>query len=63
MNDFDLSDPAQAREFLKSIRVKGKGRITFLETASGEKVSIDDASDEQILQLVKDLKLLNTNDC
>lgn len=53
---WDLSKPAMCRDFLKQVRIgPNESRITFLTDATGRQMSIDDASDEQILQITNDI--------
>ena len=54
--DWNLNDPKEAREFLKSLRIGPKGaKIQFLQTEGGQQISIDEASDFQILKLVRQM--------
>jgi hypothetical protein len=53
-----LDSPAMCRDFLKSLRWMENGeerRITWLGTASGKQIPIDEASDEQVMQIANDL--------
>lgn len=53
--EWDLSDPKQARDFLKNVQFgdrKNPGFIKYLKTVEGTEISIDDASDEQVFQVV-----------
>lgn len=53
--DWDFSDPRECRKFLKSVRFGGpKGaQILYLTTTENKNVSIDEATDEQILDAVR----------
>jgi hypothetical protein len=52
--EWNLSDPVQARDFLKNVRMGEQGnQITYLQQEDGTRVSIDDASDEQVFQVVE----------
>jgi hypothetical protein len=53
---WNLSDPAQARHWLKALRIRGKP-IEFLEQADGGRISIDDASDEQVLRICHEMAM------
>jgi hypothetical protein len=51
-----LDSPAMCRDFLKSVRMGPKGsKITELTQADGKVLSIDEASDAQVLELANDL--------
>lgn len=45
-----LDSPSQCRDFIKSARLDGK-QITTLTTESGKEISVDDASDEQVMEV------------
>lgn len=52
-----LDSPSMCRDFLKQVRhgqPPGK-TIEYLETESGRRVSIDEASDEQVMQIANDI--------
>lgn len=54
---WDLSSPKMCRDFLKEVRFgdkKNPSRIEYFQTESGKQISIDEASDEQILEIAKD---------
>lgn len=55
---WDLSNPAHCRDFLKALRfdngTKEGSKITTLRQADGKEVTIDEASDEQVLELVNE---------
>ena len=54
--EWDLSKPNEARNFLKELRIgKAKAKIEFLRDEAGRDIRIDDASDKQILQVVREL--------
>lgn len=53
---WDLSNPRMARDFLKNLRIgPDKAAIEFLVNDKGENISIDDATDEQILYVVSQI--------
>jgi len=53
---WDFSRPEQCREFLKSVRIGQKGgQITHLMDSSGKELTIDEASDAQVLDLCKEI--------
>lgn len=53
---WDLSKPKMCRHFLKNLRIGPEGaKIEFLQTEDGGKISIDEATDEQILQVANDI--------
>ena len=55
-NRWNLSNPAHCRDFLKALRMGENGSaITQLKQADGTWVSIDDAADEAIVDLVREL--------
>lgn len=50
-----LDSPSMCRDFLKSIRMgPWGGRIEYLQQADGKQISIDDATDEQVLQVARE---------
>ncbi len=49
-----LNSPSMCRDFLKQIRLDGK-EITVLTQADGKNVSIDEAADEAIMDLAREL--------
>lgn len=55
--EWNLDNPSEARQFLKELRFGDQGaRIKYLKDANGRDIKIDDASDEQVLQVVKELR-------
>lgn len=53
---WDLSNPKQCRNFLKEVRIGKEGaKITYLQQADGTEVSLDDASDDQILDVANQI--------
>lgn len=51
-----LDSPSMCRDFLKQIRLGKDGdRITFLQQSDGKQVSLDEASDEQVMQVANEL--------
>jgi hypothetical protein len=53
---WNLSSPKMCRDFLKNVRFGPEGSsITYLQQADGNQVSIDDATDEQVLQIAAEL--------
>lgn len=44
------------RDFIRSVRVGPKGfKITFLQQSDGKQIPLDDASDEQVLQIANEI--------
>lgn len=55
---WDLSSPKMCRDFLKNVRMgdpNNPSRITYFQTVSGDQISIDEASDEQVLEVAKQI--------
>jgi hypothetical protein len=53
-----LDSPSMRRDFLKKVRLGEVGaKITFLRQADGKEVSVDEASDEQVLQVANEIAL------
>lgn len=52
---WDLNSGPDCRDFLKALVLGGGARITFLQQADGRKVSIDEASDAQVMGVVQEL--------
>lgn len=53
---WDLSSPKMCRDFLKKVRIGPQGAsIEFLQQEDGTKFSIEEASDEQILQVANEI--------
>lgn len=53
---WDLSDPVQCRDFLKKLRVGPNGEAcTHVYLADGTELTIDEASDEQIVTLCTEM--------
>jgi hypothetical protein len=51
-----LNSPSMCRDFLKQVRIGKEGnQITYLQQADGKQVSIDEASDQQVLQVANEL--------
>lgn len=51
-----LNSPKMCRDFLKSLRFGPQGSaITELTQADGKTISVDDATDEQVLQVANEL--------
>lgn len=47
-----LDSPSMCRDFLKSVRhTDWPDGISYLQTASGKRLSIDEASDEQVMEV------------
>lgn len=52
---WNLSSPKMCRDFLKQVRFGPQGaQITQLTQADGKVVTIDEATDEQVLQLCQE---------
>lgn len=52
---WNLSSPKMCRDFLKQVRIGPKGaRITQLTQGDGKVITIDEATDEQVLQLCEE---------
>lgn len=51
-----LSDPLQARDWLKHLRIKG-AKIDFVELANGTQLTIDECSDAQIVNFCEEFSL------
>ncbi len=52
---WNLNSPKMCRDFLKQVRIgPGGAQITQLTQADGKVISIDEASDEQVIELCKD---------
>lgn len=54
-----LNSPSMCRDFLKAVRFPSDSgepnKITFLQQADGKQLSIDEASDEQVMQIANEL--------
>jgi hypothetical protein len=50
-----LDSPKMCRDFLKRVRFGEGKHITHLTQADGKEVSLDDASDEQLLQVANEI--------
>lgn len=49
-----LDSPSMCRDFLKQVRGGPDGTpLTYLETESGKRLSIDEASDEQVMEAAR----------
>lgn len=56
--EWNLERPSEAREFLRQVRIgPAKARIKFLRDEHGQDISLDDASDTQVLQTVREMFL------
>ena len=50
--EWDLSDLDQVRDFFKQVRFGENGsKVTHFEQADGKRITIDEATDEQLLEL------------
>lgn len=52
VDKWDLRNPKEAREFIKSVRV-GKNHIHWILDDFGGKIAVNDATDKQIMQAIK----------
>lgn len=48
--NFDFNRPDHARRFLKGFRMPNGAKIEFVQTKKGDRVSLIDATDDQITQ-------------
>lgn len=54
--EWNLSSAAEARDFLSTLRFgPHQGGIKFLTTATGFNIPLEHASDEQVLQVAREL--------
>lgn len=51
-----LDSPKMCRDFLKSVRIgPDENKIEFLEQEDGKRITLDDASDDQIMQVAAEI--------
>ena len=51
-----LNSPKMCRDFLKQVQIGPAGsKITFLTQADGKQISLDEATDEQVMQVANEL--------
>lgn len=58
MKQYNLDNPHEARLFLKEVRLLGGAEISFIVRADESHVTIDNATDAEVIKLATELTLI-----